>query len=37
MSATVNRPAASTESAAPPRALARAEGLELLGEVSGSG
>jgi putative peptide zinc metalloprotease protein len=37
MSATVNRPAASTGSAAPPRALARAEGLELLGEVSGSG
>ena len=37
MSATVNRPAAQPGSAAPPRALARAEGLELLGEVSGSG
>ena len=37
MSATVDRPAASRGSAAPPRALARAEGLELLGEVSGSG
>jgi putative peptide zinc metalloprotease protein len=41
MSATVDRPAAraaSTPAAAdPPRALARAEGLELLGEVSGSG
>src|SRR5215203_4620016 len=38
MSATVDRPAAHAASAsAPPRALARAEGLELLGEVSGSG
>src|SRR5829696_8564080 len=39
MSATVDRPAARAVSAPsdPPRALARAEGLELLGEVSGSG
>jgi putative peptide zinc metalloprotease protein len=39
MSATVDRPAARAATAAsdPPRALARAEGLELLGEVSGSG
>src|SRR5829696_9624459 len=38
MSATVDRPAAHAASASsPPRALARAEGLELLGEVSGSG
>src|SRR5688500_11902454 len=38
MSATVDRSAAPAASAAgPPRALARAEGLELLGEVSGSG
>src|SRR5215208_161925 len=39
MSATVDRPAARAASAPPdpPRALARAEGLELLGEVSGSG
>src|SRR5215208_3491494 len=38
MSATVDRPAAHAASApVPPRALARAEGLELLGEVSGSG
>src|SRR5215210_6453974 len=38
MSATVDRPAAHAASEpAPPRALARAEGLELLGEVSGSG
>ena len=39
MSATVARPAAHAASAPadPPRALARAEGLELLGEVSGSG
>src|SRR5215210_5727865 len=38
MSATVDRPAAHAASqSAPPRALARAEGLELLGEVSGSG
>src|SRR5215207_7774100 len=38
MSATVDRPAAHAASAsAPPPALARAEGLELLGEVSGSG
>src|SRR3954453_10842939 len=36
MSATADRPAAPTTTAAPP-ALARAEGLELLGEVSGSG
>src|SRR3954471_21575486 len=36
MSATADRPAAPTITAAPP-ALARAEGLELLGEVSGSG
>src|SRR3954449_2875697 len=34
MSATVDRP---TATQAPPSALARAEGLELLGEVSGSG
>src|SRR5215211_3854833 len=37
MSATVDRPAARAATADPPRALARAEGLELLGEVSGSG
>jgi putative peptide zinc metalloprotease protein len=39
MSATVEQPAASAAPrvAEPPRALARAEGLELLGEVSGSG
>jgi hypothetical protein len=40
MSATVDRPAAPAAAAPagpPPRALARAEGLELLGEVSGSG
>jgi len=39
MSATADRPAARVASAPsdPPRALARAEGLELLGEVSGSG
>ena len=39
MSATADRPAARAASAPsdPPRALARAEGLELLGEVSGSG
>src|ERR1051325_10649682 len=39
MSATVDRPAAPAVAAPsdPPRALARAEGLELLGEVSGSG
>src|SRR5215216_4131325 len=39
MSATVDRPAARAAPAVaePPRALARAEGLELLGEVSGSG
>src|SRR5215218_10934145 len=39
MSATVDRPAAHAATAAPdpPRALAPAEGLELLGEVSGSG
>jgi putative peptide zinc metalloprotease protein len=40
MSATVDRPQAAQAAAAPsdpPRALARAEGLELLGEVSGSG
>src|SRR6185436_4818892 len=39
MAATVDRPAAraATAPAAPPRALARADGLELLGEVSGSG
>ncbi len=40
MSATVDRPAAraaTTPATDPPRALARAEGLELLGEVSGSG
>src|SRR4051794_20341906 len=39
MSATVDRPAAHAPSAPtdPPRALARAEGLELLGEISGSG
>src|SRR5918994_518942 len=40
MSATVDRPAARAATAPvsdPPRALARAEGLELLGEVSGSG
>ena len=36
MSATVDRPAAPAAPEAP-RALARAEGLELLGEVSGSG
>src|SRR3954447_22380005 len=36
MSATADRPAAPTITAAPP-ALARAEGLELLGEGSGSG
>src|SRR3712207_4585980 len=36
MSATVDRPAGPA-TASPPRALARAEGLELLGEVSGSG
>src|SRR3954453_21503130 len=36
MSATADRPAAPTTTAAPP-ALARAEGLELLGAVSGSG
>ena len=35
MSATVDRPAASADVQAPP--LARVEGLELLGEVSGSG
>src|SRR4051794_41279459 len=34
MSATVDRPVAAAE---PPPACARAEGLELLGEVSGSG
>jgi putative peptide zinc metalloprotease protein len=40
MSATVDRPAARAATAPasdPPRVLARAEGLELLGEVSGSG
>src|SRR3954464_4179300 len=39
MAATVDRPAAraATAAADPPRARARAEGLELLGEVSGSG
>jgi len=39
MSATVDRPAAraATQTSDPPRALGRAEGLELLGEVSGSG
>ena len=38
MSATADRPAAAhAESHGPPPALARAEGLELLGEVSGSG
>src|SRR5829696_3068089 len=39
MSATVDRPAAHAVTAAPdpPCTLARAEGLELLGEVSGSG
>src|SRR5688572_28396515 len=39
MSATVDRPAAraATQTSEPPRALGRAEGLELLGEVSGSG
>src|SRR3954462_5144265 len=36
MSVTVDRPASPTPGEAPP-ALARAEGLELLGEVSGSG
>src|SRR3954454_8527775 len=36
MSATVSRPAAPVATEAPP-ALARAEGLELLGDVSGSG
>src|SRR3954447_22649528 len=36
MSVTVDRPASPTPGEAP-RALARAEGLELLGEVSGSG
>src|SRR3954451_21407807 len=36
MSATADRPAAPATTAAPP-AFARAEGLELLGEVSGSG
>src|SRR3712207_823580 len=36
MSATVDRPAGPA-TAGPPRALARAEGLELVGEVSGSG
>src|SRR4051794_32094156 len=36
MSATVDRPAAPVATEAPP-ALARAEGLELLGDVSGSG
>src|SRR3712207_9553680 len=36
MSATVDRPAGPA-TASPPRALARAEGLELVGEVSGSG
>src|SRR5690242_4023847 len=37
MSATADRPAVSTPTASAPRALARAEGLELLGPVSGSG
>src|SRR3954468_10762536 len=37
MSATVDRPAATAAAESPPSALARAEGLELLGEVSGSG
>jgi putative peptide zinc metalloprotease protein len=37
MSATADRPAVSTPMASAPRALARAEGLELLGPVSGSG
>src|SRR4051812_1509364 len=39
MSATVDRPAgpATSATADPPRVLARADGLELLGEVSGSG
>src|SRR5215208_7942275 len=38
MSATVDRPAAHAATAPEaPRALARAEGLEMLGEVSGSG
>src|SRR3954453_24267753 len=36
MSATVSRPAAHATTAAP-GALARADGLELLGDVSGSG
>src|SRR3954462_11967340 len=36
MSVTVDRPASPTPGEAPP-ALARADGLELLGEVSGSG
>src|SRR4051794_34698308 len=37
MSATADRPAAPTTTATAPPALARADGLELLGEVSGSG
>src|SRR3954467_4835079 len=37
MSATADRPAAPTTTATAPPALAWAEGLELLGEVSGSG
>src|ERR1700761_9487866 len=37
MSATADRPAVSTPAASAPRALALAEGLELLGPVSGSG
>ena len=36
MSLTVDRPVEPTPGE-PPRALARAEGLELLGDVSGSG
>src|SRR4051794_26291592 len=37
MSATADRPVAGTAAPAPAPALARADGLELLGEVSGSG
>src|SRR4051794_6523684 len=37
MSATVDRPAASPAATEAPAPLARVEGLELLGEVSGSG